>query len=351
MRWKRPAPSPMFLLLPVVLIVLLNPLVVHAKVWLLLSQELPQVPVKPLHALSAEPSQQHVRFLAEHGPVVGDLFGASDARDEASADSRPAVIIALGVWLPERDRPMLLRFADSLARLGYVVLWPRSTALDAGASIPEDPGTFVASIGYLEGLPAVDRERISIVGISMGASIALVAASNPGVADRVRAVVSLGGYYDTVAYLQSLATHSTHLDGEAIAWQPSQDAVRQADAVLRAMGLAASAAVLEAPTREEAQSRLGAIPPAERQALQRLSPAAHLGTLRAEVFVLHDRTDPYVPYTESVELERALLEGQVGRFLLTEMIQHAHVADEMTWQTALEVAQLYRFVYAVVDYL
>jgi hypothetical protein len=339
------------LLLVVALVAFRAPLATHGKVWLLLTQVLPQVPIKPLHALTAAPTHQQIQIDAPHGPVVADLFVPTPRFGTPAPGAQPALILALGVPLREPDRPPLLELADTLARLGFVVLWPRSVALDAGTWLPEDPATFITSVRYLEGLDVVDAERISIFGVSIGASIALVAASDPGTADRVRALVSFGGYYDAIAYVRSLATHTALLDGQVIPWQPSDDALDQARAVLGGKQLTGVLEVLETSAPDVVDARLRSLPVAELDALRAMSPAEHIVTLRAATFILHDQGDHYVPYVESVKLQRALPAASVRSFLLTSLFQHTQIGGGLSSETLGDVANLYGFVHAVLPYL
>jgi dipeptidyl aminopeptidase/acylaminoacyl peptidase len=339
------------LIVAAVMVMFRESLSTHARVWLLLSQELPQSPLKPLHAFTRQPARQTIRYDSRGGPIVADLF--TPGRESQAGPQRryPALILALGVTLREADRPTLLQFADSLTRIGFVVLWPRGAPLDAGAWLPEEPETFVASVRYLEALDAVDPGRISMFGFSIGASIALVAASEPQIAEHVHAVVSFGGYYDMLAYLESLATRSVSFDGQSTPWEPSEDALTQARAVLEASQMRSMLDAVQAPAPEAARARLRSVASTELQDLRRLSPADHLATLGAKVYILHDQGDQYVPFVESIKLRRALPDHRVGSFALTQLFQHAQVRPGMSWQTLQDVVKLYGFAYDTVGYL
>ena len=340
------------LTLILVVVVWYTPLTTHAKVLLLLSQELPQSPVKPLGLLTPEPIHAQRQLQSPHGPVVADLFLPAARFGRPQPRRRPAVILALGVKLAEeRDRPILLGFARTLARLGFVVLWPRLEALDAGAALPEEPDTFVAGIRFLEGLDLVDGERISLLGFSVGASTALVAASDPQVAARVHGVIFFGGYYDLFAYLLSVATSSTVLDGQISTWQPHEQVVNRTREMLQAKGADGVLRIFDATGRDEAESRLESAPAAELAALRRLDPAAHVAGVRARLFILHDRGDVFVPYVESIKLRRALPQGSEKAFLLTGLFEHAQPKGGVSWQVVQDVARLYGFVYAALAFL
>jgi dienelactone hydrolase len=326
------------------------PLEAHVRTILLLTQELPQSPVRPLEALTAPPAETRVRLDSPAGPVVADLLRPVRRLEVGEEPRRAAVVLTLGVALAESDRPVLLHFARTLARLGYVVLWPRSEALDAGAIGLESPETFVAAVEYVKGLEGVDGERVSLLGFSVGASIGLVAAADPAVAEDVRAVISFGGYYELPEYLIGVASHSTTLDdGRVVPWEPNEETVRRVREVPAALGASGVLHALDATTREEATARLRAAPAEELAALARYDPAAHRQGLAARVFILHDRGDFFVPFAESLRLSRALPPQQVAAFLLTDLFQHAQPRAGLSWGVARDVVALYGFVRAALE--
>jgi pimeloyl-ACP methyl ester carboxylesterase len=339
------------ILLAASMLLWVRPLATHGKVLLLLSQELPFIPVKPLQLLTAAPIHEQLRLDSERGPVLADLFLPARGFGAEAPRSQPAVILAMGVKTSERDRPIMLSFARTLARLGFVALWPRSEALDAGVSLPEEPATFVSGVRYLRELDQVDPDRISILGFSIGASVALVAASDARIADGVPALIFFGGYYDIFSYIASIATRSIVVDGQVVPWEPHEDVAGHFHQILenkRAYGLLR---IFGAATRDEAELVLRSVPPTEVAELQRYSPAEHLGALAARLFVLHDRGDRFVPYVESLTLRRAAPDALVGAFLLTDLFEHAQPKEGLSWQALADIVSVYRFAYAVVSEL
>ena len=328
-----------------------TPAATQVRTLLLLTQELPQSPVRPLEVLTAPAAESRLLLDGPEGPVVADLFRPVRRLPLGAERPRGAVVLALGVALAEADRGALRHFAATLARLGYVVLWPRSAPLEAQAPAPESPQTFVAAVEHLRRMEGVDPERVSLLGFSVGASVALVSAADPAVAADVRTLVFFGGYYDLPEYLVSVAARQTVLEGEPVSWEPEPEAVRRVREVPAALGAAGIVDVLEATTRDEAQARLRAAPPAERAALDRLNPAAHRQGLAARVFILHDRADAFVPFPESVRLHRALPPERVGAFLLTDLFRHAQPRSGLSWGAARDVAALYAFASAALGAL
>src|SRR5918999_1040385 len=118
---------------------------------------------------------------ASRGHLVGD----------DSEESKPGLILVHEWWgLNDHVKDIARRFAEE----GYVVLAPD---LYDGASTkdPEEAGKLMqgldreraleklnGAVAYLQGLPAVDAERIGVTGFCMGGTYALLlAAHNKGV--------------------------------------------------------------------------------------------------------------------------------------------------------------------------
>ena len=316
---------------------------VHVKATLLLLQALPQVPVKPLSVLSNAPVHQRIVLASTHGPIVADLFRPVPRFGTIQPHTKPALMLALGVRTKPRDRTLILSFAQTMSRLGYVVLWPRLQALDRGMPLLESPETFVLGVRYLKDVDLVDRHRITIFGFSVGASLALVAATNQQIAQEVHALVFFGGYYDIFAYLTSLATQTSSIDGKTTAWHPDREAVELVHDLLRHEHAGAITRVFAARTQAEAAAILRAAPASELATLRQVSPSYHIKDFRAHIFILHDKGDHFVPYVESAKLNQAL-GSRVGKtYLISNLFEHTQPKVGLSWHIIQDATALYSY--------
>lgn len=293
-----------------------KPLTTHLKIILFITQQFPQIPIKPLGLVTSKPEHQKVEFETGHGKVVADLFVPQEG------DKHGAVIMAMGVKTQPKDKPLVLSFANTMARLGYISFWPRLEVLDKGTSLPEEPATFVESFKYVEKLPSVDPERISYVGFSVGSSTALVASTHQQIKDQVYSLVFFGGYFDIFDYLLALDKQTP--------WQPHQDAINHAKTLLVAKEIATQPAQL--------------IQGKDADNLKRYSPKEFIVDFKAKIFILHDKSDTYVPYTESIKLNQALSQKQDKEFLITDLFEHVQPNRPINF---VELAKLYGFLYKV----
>ena len=322
-------------------IIFLQPIAANFKAVLLISQEFPQIPAKPLHSITKSPTRLKIELNSENGKIVADLFVPN-----SGSKPKPALILAMGVKTQEKDKPIVLGFADTLSRLGYVVFWPRLEILDQGTPLPEEPQKFIESFNYLEKHPAVDPERISMIGFSVGSSIALVASANPQIRSKVRSLVFYGGYYDIFDYLTSLATNSMVIKEKSIPWEPSEGATSHAKDILVAKNATSLLRIFE--DTQNVQTILKSAPQEELNQLQKLNPADQIKNFRTQTFILHDKSDTYVPYVESTKLNNNLKTSKT--FLLVNLFEHVQPKKTFDPSMLPEFFKLYRFITKALDY-
>jgi hypothetical protein len=302
-------------------------------------------PVKPARWLSAAPRRRRTVEPAPAGVVVTDCwYPGAPWRGQ-----RPAIVIAMGVRTAPHDRPVIGRFAASLARIGFVVCWPRLAALDRGRPGVEQPETFVRAVERLAVDPAVDPDLISFLGFSVGGSTALIAAANPRIAHRLRAVVFFGGFYDAFDFFVEAAAGVPGDDGTL--WRPSVGAMDHLLAVIAAMRAPGLLRLFPSASQAEARAVLAAAPERERALLAALNPAAVLDEVRAPVFILHDVQDRMVHSSEALKLAKALGPGRVAALAIVDLFEHVQPRATVSLASLRDLFRLARFVVGAIAYL
>jgi dienelactone hydrolase len=302
-------------------------------------------PLKPLRWLTARPRRRRTVGPSPAGPVVTDCW----LPGLPWRGRRPAIIIAMGVRTAPHDRPVIGRFATSLARLGFVVCWPRLVALDRGRPGAEEPETFVRALLTLRDDPAVDPARISLLGFSVGGATALVAAADPRIADVVRAVVFFGGYYDVFDFFIEAAAGVPNPDGTR--WRPSAGAMEHLLAVIAALRAPGLLRMFPSASAAEARRALDAIPARERAVLEALNPAAVIDRVRAPVLILHDVQDQMVHASESLKLAQALGPNRVIALTIVDLFEHVQPRAVLSLASLRDLLKLGRFVVRALAYL
>ena len=103
------------------------------------------------------------------------------------------MVLVLGVNNVGRDYPAVMRFADAMARSGVAVLVPDSAALLAGTLNPDETGGVVDAFRLLASRPEVDPQRVGLVGLSVGGTLAAWAAQERPDVDRAVLIAPMLG--------------------------------------------------------------------------------------------------------------------------------------------------------------
>lgn len=307
-----------------------QPIVAATKVLLFISEQFPQIPIKPLHLLTMDPKHELVYFGQG---IVADLYLPN------RFGTRPTLIIAMGVRTNEKDKPILLGFADTLARLGYVVAWPRSQALDKEQIKYERPQTFIDTFKYLQTRPEVDKTGISYVGFSVGSSLAMVAAADLGINEQIHSLVFFGGYYNILDYLTSLYTASMVVGDQQISWQPQQSGLDHAKGILESEGIEPEQFISASLSKEDNNKLL------------QYSPDQNLENFKAAIFILHEKADNYVPFVESIKLKQVLADQVPTTFHLANLFEHVQPKKGISSDVIAEFAGLFVFLHKLFMYL
>jgi dienelactone hydrolase len=298
---------------------------------------------QPLSLFSSTPQRLSVPYREADG---GEADLAELWLPEWASAERPAgaMLLVLGVNNVGRNHPAVVRVADALARTGVAVLVPDSrTLLEGRLEVGEIDGV-VDAFRLLATRPEVDRERLGIVGFSIGGSLALLAARDPSIADQVRWVNAFGAFADAETYLASVSAHAyLGADGSPVAWTPTPlarevylafllDQVDNADdraALEGAFGesiLAGDRPVADPELREsldsavartvhdlltagspdEARRAIDELPAESLAFIDAISPSRHLAGIDADVYLMHETEDHHVPFVESRSLASAL---------------------------------------------
>jgi len=139
-------------------------------------------PTQSVAIAALQPGANRVTFQSEGETLVGTLYLPKDYR---SGDQLPAVVVA-GAWITVKEQ-MAGLYAKKLSEQGFAALAFDFRYYGESGGTPrqvESPSAKVQdiknAITYLQSLPAVDRDRISGLGICFGAGyMAQVAAEDP----------------------------------------------------------------------------------------------------------------------------------------------------------------------------
>jgi fermentation-respiration switch protein FrsA (DUF1100 family) len=287
---------------------------------------------RPLSALSPEPAARPLPTPPGPRPVAVDLH------IRAGLLRPPALVLVHGLAPEGKNDARLRQAAGLLARSGWAVAVPTVDGLTALRLRPEDASAVSATV---EALHDAGYHRVAVLGVSLGAGPALLAAAEPDTAAGISGVLALGGYASAVELLRYTLTGAYAYGGVSGRHPVQEPAIAQFARANPELVDEAGRRLVDNrdPANFDALAR--ALPQGTRDLLDALSPGRTLGGLRAPLFLVHGRQDPAVPFTESLRLDaaaraagrpvRAAIVGAVGH---VEVDRRAGLADLLRlWAT------------------
>jgi pimeloyl-ACP methyl ester carboxylesterase len=118
----------------------------------------------------------------------------------------PAVVFVNGATPRGRHHPTVQGLARGLARAGYLALVPDLPGLRAGEITKRTANAVVSVALAAASRPDVRDGRVALYGVSVGTTLALLAAEDPSLAGRVSVVAGLAPYTDIVNAIRLAAT-------------------------------------------------------------------------------------------------------------------------------------------------
>jgi pimeloyl-ACP methyl ester carboxylesterase len=274
----------------------------------------------------------------------------------------PGVVFLNGATRRGRRHPDVQDLARGLARAGYLALVPDLPGLPLGEITDQTVAGAVRVTRVAAARADVEHGRVSLVGVSVGATIALLAAETPRVRDRVALVAGFAPYTDLRKVIRLATTGTYRFDGRLIRYS-SDPYLRLAVARSLVAGLPSSSArrdllgdlervddddqsplaTLRRPRALDGDARAvvrlllnrdprrferlyAALPTGVRAGVRRLSPLVRAERLRVPVELASAPEDEYFPPAES----RALAaRSRDVRITVTRTLDHAVPAPSL----------------------
>lgn len=272
----------------------------------------------------------------------------------------PELVFFNGVTARGRFHPDVERLAQALARLGFLVLVPDLPGMRTGAVTGNTLTAAIAVIRAAEKRPDAEGGRVGLLGVSLGASLALLTAEQPSLAGRITVVAGIAPYTNLRNIVRLATTGDTLEQGRLVPYtaDPFMSLViarsliamlppsSERDAILtKLLAVSENAphplALLRTldPARFDPDVRAvvellanrspsrfarlyAALPPALRASEQRLSPLADATRLRAPVDIASAPHDKYFPLSETRDLAHAATHTRV-ELTVTDTLHHA----------------------------
>lgn len=287
----------------------------------------------------------------------------------------PALVFVNGVTARGRHHPDVERLARALARVGFLVLVPDPPGLAQGEVTDRTVAATIAVVRAAADRPDARGGRVGLVGVSVGGSLALLAAENESLAARITVVAGIAPYSDLTNVVRLATTGYTLEESRLVpyavesfqplviarslvgALPPSADRSTLLAQLLRLhegtpdplalfrrlnpeqVDPSARALVELLANRDPSHfDRLyAALSPALRASIESLSPLPGASRLRAPVEIASAPHDKYFPLGETRALARAAVHTHV-RLTVTSTLHHAVPSLSLS-----DIADLFRF--------
>jgi dienelactone hydrolase len=308
--------------------------------------------------------EQDTTFPSGSGEVRARLYTPRDLPDA------PGVVIVHGVHRLGIEEPRLKRFSRAVAASGVTVLTPEVREI-ADYHIE---AASIETIGFaMKSLRArLGGRKVGVMGMSFAGGLALLAAADPRFAADAGAVVAIGAHHDLGRVLRFFSTNEVELPGgerHALSAHPygaqvllyshmdvvvpaadvpaARDAMQlwlweqpeAARARAKDLSEAGRARVEELFEGKADHAALIARIPRDAESVAAVSPAGHLATLEAPVFLLHGAADNVIPASETAWLAAEVPPSLLRSVVVTPAVKHVEIQGEPTYEQQWELVR------------
>ncbi|MGE5333707.1 MAG: alpha/beta hydrolase family protein [Nitrososphaerota archaeon] len=313
------------------------------------------------------------------GPVYLDVYEPA-APTPLIPGAREGVVIIPGVG-DNRHEPQVINLVEGMARVGIVAMLMTTDTLIDYTLLPVDADAVAQAVLRLERWPGVGADRVGIVGFSAGGALASLAAAEPQMQGRIAFLTFFGGYFNADSLLEDFGRRALVADGKLYSWKPDPVPLlvlantiattvpaQEADILTSAFSngvnpLSADQVAQLSPSTQaayhllvgdqpdRAAANVAALSPEMHQLLTALSPSTVVQDIFAPIYLLHDQSDPFVPYTESRDFDAALNRlGKEHEFVEFSIFQHVEVKSGLGLGPLIgDGIRLYRVVFALLE--
>lgn len=250
---------------------------------------------RPLSLITPSPASRPLAAVVSEKPAAIDVY------TRRSLGRPSGLVLVHGLSPTGKDEPRLRQAAALLARAGWAVAVPTVDGLTRLRLRPDDARVVVAAAQALRDERYVP---VAVLGISLGAGPGLLAAGDPEIASTVSAVLALGGYASAVELLRYTLTGAYRFEAIRGRQTPDEAAIAQFARANAELVDAAGRRLVANRDPDALDALVADLPASTRQLLTALSPAESLDRMSAPLFLVHGRTDPAVPFTETLRIER-----------------------------------------------
>lgn len=370
-----------FLLIIPLLIISAKPGLAVLKAGLILLEIIPNSQFKPTIYLTKSPIIKEVEYSDGERKFVADLYRPDDKK------KHPAMILIYGVLPEGRKDQRLIDLGKTLSRLGYVVFIPDFDNLKKGIPGREDVEQLIFAFNWLEEKNFVEKDKIGMTGFCYGAAVAILAAEDSRISEKINFINSFGGFLDIKNVIRDVLTNTcTYNETKIVSWIPEDYAKNilidqligllqeEKDREILKKTIKEDKGVLD-ETSEKKLSPNGLAmykvltnkdPRKTKELIKNLdsriqrifsefSPVKDIKNLKTDLFLLHSELDEIVCKSEAYNLKDAVKDGTKVEIIVLRIFRHmTFEIPQANLKTIFseylpEILKFYRFLFQVIN--
>ena len=350
------------------------------KTLIILPEFIPNSPIKTINLLTPTPQIKEVEFKSQDKTIFADLYLPK------TRGKYPAAVLHLGVDIDRKDE-RIQKLANVSARSGIATLVPNIPSLHNRRVLTETKDDLISSFDYLKSQPNINKKKLGFIGFCASGGLVILAAEDLKINDQVNFIVAVNPYYDLKSLYKNITLRQIEDEGKIISWQPHFKTVeiynretinaleREKDKEILNKHLtfidqalfetgkfgSLSQSELIQLTQEakftyesltnkdqgKVSYYLEKATSDQKKLLEELSPSTNLDKLKAKIFILMDKNNIYIPYTEAKLLDKALLEKD-HLFAETKILPTGDLTQHLPSKDYVgETLKIFRFLYSV----
>ena len=350
------------------------------KTLIILPEFIPNSPVKTINLMTPKPVIQEVVFNSGQRQIFADLWLPK------KKGKFPAAVLHLGIDIDRKD-PRVQKLANVFARSQVAILVPNIPSLGSRRVLAEGKDDLIASFEYLKSIPNTKEDKLGFVGFCASGGLVILAAEDSQIADGVSFVAVINPYYDLASLYKNITLRQIEDDGQTIPWQPNFKTIeiynretigllenkRDQDILNDHLTLIDQSQletgnfdplaqneisqlskeakftyeVLTNKNPDKVSYYLENVNPAQKNFLKEVSPSTNINNLKAKTFILMDKNNIYIPYTEAEILDKALRERE-HIFVETKILPAGDLATNLPLKNYLgESVKIFGFIYGI----
>lgn len=324
----------------------------------------------PLQYLGNTVKRSELEIETLSGTAYLNMF-EPDAPDPLAPGAHGGLLVVTGVG-EARDVPQLLNFLEAMARTGLSVMHVTAPILLRNDLSVDDTDAVVKAFETFEHRPGMSGKRIGMLAFSAGVPVVSFAAADPRIRERVASVTAFGGHFQTLSFVQAIGRRAVDVDGKTEPWHPNEiplqilvnmasrhlfsldtslliqaffDKIALTEQQIERLSPPGRAIymVLAGLEPDRVDANIAQFPAALRAEFEELSPGRVVDSIQAPVFLVHDRYDTSIPFTESRAFAASLAEHQhTYRHVEFQIFDHVQIREELSlWDLLYEGSRLF----------